>query len=224
MLVRCRLMSKAVLEKLLSGNDAVSARVEAELAQVMARIDFTDALAAREALFAAVPPLVERWGDVAATVAAEWFEEFRESQGVSGSFRAQLADLVSPDIINARLGYATRESGHLFRGQLTELGNFLSLMTNEYVLKPGHDTVMYNAKRDKVAYARVPEPGACKWCLMLASRGFAYSSKAAASTKDGERFHGHCRCHSMPIYDEARARVEYGYDPERFYDEYLAAS
>lgn len=96
-------------------------------------------------------------------------------------------------------------------------------MTNEYVLKPGHDTIMYNAKRDKVAYARVPEPGACKWCLMLASRGFAYSSKESALTKDGERFHGHCRCHSMPVYDETRARVEYGYNPERFYEEYLAA-
>lgn len=217
-------MSRAVLEKLLTANDSVSAKVEAELNQIMAQIDFTDAVAAREALFAAIPPLTERWGDVAATVAAEWFEEFRESQGVSGSFRAQLADVVPLDIINSRLGYATRDSGHLFRGEITELGKFVSLITNEYVLKPGHDTIMYNAKRDKVAYARVPEPGACKWCLMLASRGFAYSGKASAKTKDGERFHGHCRCHGMPVYDETRARVEYGYNPERFYEEYLAAT
>lgn len=97
-------------------------------------------------------------------------------------------------------------------------------MTNEYVLKPGHDTVMFNARRDKVAFARVPEPGACKWCLKLASRGFAYSRKTVDQTKDGERFHGNCGCHAMPVYDETRARVEYGYDPERFYDEYLAAS
>lgn len=216
-------MSRAVLEKLLSANDSVSAAVELELGRILAQIDFADAFAAREALFVAVPPLIERWGDVAASAAAEWFEEFRESQGVSGAFRAQLADVVPPEVINARLGYATRESGHLFRGQIPALSNFLSLMTNEYALKPGHDTVAHNSKRDKVAYARVPEPGACKWCLMLASRGFAYSSEASASTKDGERFHGRCRCHSMPIYDETRARVEYGYNPERFYEEYLAA-
>lgn len=217
-------MSKAVLDKLRAGNDVVAAAVESELRQVMARIDFTDPLAARQALFTAVPPLIERWGDVAASAAAEWFEEFRESQGVSGSFRAQLADGVPADMVNARLGYATRETGHLFRGQIAELGNFLSLMTNEYAMKPGHDTVMHNAKRDKAAFARVPEPGACKWCLMLASRGFAYSRKTVDQTKDGERFHGNCRCHAMPVYDETRARVEYGYDPERFYEEYLAAS
>lgn len=217
-------MSKAVLEKLRAGNDVVAANVESELRQVMARIDFTDPLVAREALFTAVPPLVERWGDVAASAAAEWFEEFRGSQGMSGSFRAQLAAGVPADMVNARLGYATRDSGHLFAGQIAEFGNFLSLMVNEYTMKPGHDTVMYNAKRDKAAFARVPEPGACKWCLMLASRGFVYSHKTVDQTKDGERFHGHCRCHSMPVYDETRARVEYGYDPERFYDEYLAAS
>lgn len=216
-------MSKAVLDKLIVVNDAVSREVDSELRRVLSRINFGDPLAAREALFTAIPPLIERWGDVAGTAAAEWFEEFRDSQGASGSFSAQLADSVPPEVINARLGYATRETGHLFRGEITELGKFVSLITNEYVLKPGHDTIMYNAKRDKVAYARVPEPGACKWCLMLASRGFAYSSKASAKTKDGERFHGHCRCHAMPVYDETRARVEYGYNPERFYEEYLAA-
>lgn len=55
-------------------------------------------------------------GDVAAVAAAEWFEEIRAVEGVSGAFRAVLADPVPLEQVNARLGYATRESGHLFAG------------------------------------------------------------------------------------------------------------
>lgn len=217
-------MSRAVLARLPAANDDVASRVEAELRRVLARVDLTNPLVAREVLFEVIPPLVEKWGNVAAAVSAEWFEEFRATQGVSGAFSAALADTVPLEQVNGRLGFATRESGHLFAGQVGEFENFLSLMVNEYAMKPGHDTVAYNAKRDKAAFARVPEPGACKWCLMLASRGFAYSRKTVDQTSDGERFHGHCRCHAMPIYDETRARVEYGYDPERFYAEYLASN
>lgn len=217
-------MSGIVLAQLPAANDVIAAAVEAELRVILAMIDFTNPVAAREALFAALPALIAKWGDIAATAAAEWFELFRASEGVSGGFRAELASAVPLEQINGRIGYATRESGHLFAGEIDELGKFLSLMTNEYALQPGHDTVMYNAERDKVAFARVPEPGACKFCLMLASRGFVYSRATVDQTAEGERFHGNCRCHAMPVYDETRARVEYGYDPERFYDEYLAAN
>jgi hypothetical protein len=213
-------VSSRVLEKLQSSNDAISDAVEGELRKVLASVNLSNPTAAREALFDAIPPLVERWGDVAATVAAEWFEEFRVVEGVSGSFTAQLADPVPLEMVNSRLGYATRESGHLFAGQEDDFGAFVSLMVNEYAMKPGHDTVMQNARRDKVPFARVPEPGACEWCLMLASRGFVYSRATVDQTEDGERYHGHCRCHAMPVYDETRARVIYGYDPERLYAEY----
>lgn len=216
-------MSMTVLDRLPAANDAVAAAVERELRAMLARVNLANPVLARDALFEVVPPLVEKWGDLAAVAAAEWFEEFRAAEGVSGAFSAALADTVPLEQVNARLGFATRESGHLFAGQVNEFSNFLSLMVNEYTLKPGHDTVMYNAKRDKAAFARVPEPGACKWCLMLASRGFTYSRKTVDQTQDGERFHGNCRCHAMPVWDETRARVKYGYNPERFYEEYLAA-
>src|SRR5699024_3287417 len=66
-------------------------------------------------------------------------------------------------------------------------------------LQPYRDT-MLNAARDhgrytRTAVARVPEAGACAFCRMLASRGAVYgSAETAQSTKDGKRFHDHCRC------------------------------
>ena len=80
---------------------------------------------------------------------------------------------------------------------------------------------MQSAHKDNAAYARVPEPGACKFCLMLASRGFVYSKSTAGQTK---KFHGKCRCNAVPVWDETRARVQYGYDPVALYDQYRAVA
>lgn len=56
-----------------------------------------------------------------------------------------------------------------------------------------------------LGYRRVPEPGACAFCLMLATRGAVYSS---ASTAGGDnRFHAHCRCHP-----QAETRFDARYD------------
>jgi hypothetical protein len=93
-------------------------------------------------------------------------------------------------------------------------------MANEYALQPGRDTIVESAHKDNAAYARVPEPGACKFCLKLASRGFVYSK---SSVGDSKKFHGKCRCNAVPVWDETRARVEYGYDPDALYDLYRKA-
>jgi hypothetical protein len=44
-------------------------------------------------------------------------------------------------------------------------------------------------------WARVAHPGACDFCVMLAGRGFAYTSEeTAARAADGSRYHDRCRC------------------------------
>ena len=213
-------MSMQLLRKFEQANDGIAALVERDLATFFALLDFSRPDAVKLDLFDYIPELVSQYGDVAATVAADWYEELRESEGVGGSFRPPLAPSVPADQVNGRLGYATRATGPLFLGDSATLTAFLSMMTNEYALQPGRDTVMQAAHKDRAAYARVPEPGACKFCLMLASRGFVYSKDTAG---DSKKFHGKCRCNAMPVWDETRARVEYGYDPDALYDQYRAA-
>lgn len=216
-------MSTAQLDRLVDANDAIASMVQAELNSALSRIDFSNPQLARAQLFELVPPLVDKWGSVASAAAAEWFEEFRLVEGLSGSYRATLAAPVLRERVTSRLGFATREAGHLFAGQDAMLAEFLSLMVNEYALEPGHATIMENTHRSGAAYARVPEPGACTFCLMLASRGFVYSKQTVTGSKDGQRFHGFCRCHGMPVWDETKARVVYGYDPDRLERDYQAA-
>lgn len=213
-------MSKQLLALFEQANNGISDLVERDLLGFLGALDMGRPEAVRAALFEYVPVLVSEYGNVAAAVAADWFDEFRAFEGVAGTFRAPLAAGIPVEQVTSRLGYATRASGPLFAGDSETLTNFLAMMTNEYVLQPGRDTVMQAAHKDNAAYARVPEPGACKFCLMLASRGFVYSQATAGGTK---KFHGKCRCNSIPVWDETRARVELGYDPTALYDQYRAA-
>jgi hypothetical protein len=201
-------------------NNGIADLIERDLLDFLGALDFGRPEAVQPALFEFVPALVSQYGDVAASVAADWYDELRASEGVPGGFRAPLAPLIPAEQVNARLGYATRSSGPLWLGDSATLNGFLSLMANEYALQPGRDTVMQAAHKDKAAYARIPEPGACKFCLMLASRGFVYSKSTAGQTK---KFHGKCRCNVLPTWDETRARVEFGYDPDALYDLYRAS-
>lgn len=44
-------------------------------------------------------------------------------------------------------------------------------------------------------WSRVAHPGACAFCVMLAGRGYAYTSeKSARTARDGSRYHDRCRC------------------------------
>ena len=58
------------------------------------------------------------------------------------------------------------------------------------------------------AWRRVPLPGACDFCIILATRGAVYGSKKRALLrKDGSRYHSHCRCRSQLVTDSSQHNV-----------------
>ncbi|SCX06811.1 VG15 protein [Corynebacterium jeikeium] len=65
---------------------------------------------------------------------------------------------------------------------------------NRLVLQPARDTMVKTCERDGTGYARIPEPGACHFCLMLASRGAVYAKDTVVTTNMMSRYHDHCRC------------------------------
>lgn len=213
-------MSKQLLTQFERANDGIASLVERDLAAFLASLNLDRPELARLDLFDYVPVLVSQYGDMAASVAADWYDELRAAEGVPGRFRAPLAPVVADEVVKGRLGFATRIEGPLFTGQVDAFTGFVAMMSNEYALQPGRDTIIQAAHEDNAAYARVPEPGACKFCLMLASRGFVYSKDSVGQSR---KFHGKCRCNAMPAWDETRARVEYGYDPDRLYEQYVDA-
>lgn len=76
-------------------------------------------------------------------------------------------------------------------------------------------TTFVNGRKDPrhPRFARVPTGSeTCRFCVMLASRGFVYHSEKSAGKLD--HYHPHCRCRIVPGYDGMEID---GYDP----DEYL---
>lgn len=81
-----------------------------ELEGFVARLDTSRKKDCRDALLAFVPALVERYGAIAATAAAERYEQVRATQ-VGGTYRARLADGEEPGTVESNVRYAC---GHLF--------------------------------------------------------------------------------------------------------------
>jgi hypothetical protein len=84
----------------------------------------------------------------------------------------------------------------------------LAAATEQQVLDAGRETIVENAQRDRRAkgFARIPEPGACSFCALLATRGAVYKSdsfKLANAQFHGlgvAKTHDNCRCHMEPVF------------------------
>lgn len=63
----------------------------------------------------------------------------------------------------------------------------------------------------KPHWARVPQGKSCAFCVMLASRGFAYASEEAAGG-EGNKYHDDCHCRIIPSWGKQTIT---GYDPDK---------
>lgn len=147
------------------------------------------------ALFGLLPDVLDTWSEASAAAAADWYDDLRDSAEVAGRFSAivepvtdlgayalagwaaEPLKLPEPDVLSAK---SRLEDG--FQKRLVNSANF---------------TVTGSANADPEArgYMRRTRPGACKFCIMVASRGAVYTERSA-------RFacHGHCFCEAIPAW------------------------
>lgn len=117
---------------------------------------------------------------------------------------------------------------YFMRGQVDFDSFARSMAEKAYndVAKAARQTTIANAERDYdhgVRYARVPTgKETCGFCLMLASRGFDYTSRESAGDRGFgfNRFHDRCDC--RVVAGDAWTTVE-GYDPDWLYSVYQDA-
>lgn len=195
------------------GLQQVESLVLRDLRQLWAGLDLSRPAVARDGLLEVVPLLVAEYGAVAASLAAEFFEDV-----------ATVAALVPVVNRAAEVRGATRwAAGGLWTGQaessLSLLGGAVVKNTFQYA----RDTVHESTRRTGgLRYARVPRGGdTCKFCITMASRGGVYASKRSAGG-EGNEYHDHCYCVPTPI----RSEDDYpsGYDPDSLYEMYQAAA
>lgn len=191
----------------------------ADLEGFFVGLDISNSEAVRDALLEFVPALAREYGDVAATVAAEWYEELR-SDVTSRPFSTQLAALKPDAAVEASVRYA---AGHLFEGDPADTLAALSGSLQRFVTYGSRATVARNVQLDPMRprFGRVPSGAkTCAFCALVSSRGFVYHSQKSAGEFD--HYHSDCDCVIAVEFDRDQHHIE-GYDPDRLYDIYMRA-
>lgn len=149
----------------------------------------------QDVLTTAVPDIIDKYGSMSASVAAEWFEELMDTA-------ANVPDLYSPDAYRASARWAISPLYQEDRNP-REAFSHLVVATERHVKSYGRSVLQSSVTRTPGAYfARVPSgPTTCEFCLVLASRGPIYTDRQSARyrAKDGGRYHDRCDCVPVPM-------------------------
>lgn len=152
--------------------------------------------------------LVTKYGEGAAAVACEMYDEIAELSGVAVPAAVPAPTPIRDDVskaINGTLKQSVNE-------------NMLAGTIGRLVKQVGQDTTLQNASRDGAQVAWVPSGDTCAFCLTLASRGWEYASRAAIDGGHAEHIHSNCDC-AYAVRFNSSFNVK-GYDPDRYLREY----
>lgn len=155
--------------------------------------------------------------DLAAARSAEFYDEVRVL-----STEKRLGARVEPGRDPAATEGAVRGliQSVVDTGRADRFARELGDRVDYEVKRAAGECIERNARRDplKPRWARVPSGAeTCPFCIMLASRGFAYRSAEAAG-KDAGHYHSHCDCRIVPGFDGMDVE---GYDTGELYRRYL---
>lgn len=216
------LVTEEDLEQYRDALEALNLSYDNDIKAVMKYIDFDDIARARDMTISLLVGNIRPGAKAAARLASEWYDLVkRRSFGyvdkpslvmstyneaaIEGFVRAEIESVVQTGKTEA----FTREVLKRFN---TDMKRSASYCTIE------------NGKRESrklVKYARVLGGGSntCRFCIMLASRGFDYYTLEAAS-----HFHDGCRCVVTPGFFTQDGRTCYteveGYHPDKILDQY----
>lgn len=242
--------TRADVERLADANRIVRRLALRELRGIWDFADPSDAIAVRALVAEAMPGLVAKYGEIAATVAADFYDEMRLQAGVPGGFTARVATpAVTDEVVrNSRWAigpvFSEKPDGAAALGRLGQV-------VDRMAMQQGRDTISQSVKADpsKPRWARVPSgPETCAFCLTMASRGAVYTSSVTASAVGvgpgrgrprgyippgygsggggkrrplGEAYHAGCDCTATPIFG-GQSYPE-GYNPDALYEQYAEA-
>lgn len=148
-----------------------------------------------------------KYGEAAATAAAEMYDAIAAASGV---ILEPAIPAVTPEI---------SEVAKAIVGTVkTDNEEIISAAIGRLVKQTGVDTTMQNAIRDNAEWAWIPSGDTCAFCITLASRGWQRASKKALKGGHAEHIHANCDCTYAVRFNED-TDVE-GYDPDEYYDLY----
>lgn len=168
-----------------------------DLRALLALLDGESVAGVREALIVALPELLAPYLSASGELAATLFEDLRAEAGRRGTFYAEVA---AAELAGARVDRTARWAvAPLVDDSLeSSVGSRLSGSMARAIMDASRDTMALNGGREGTQFQRMPRPGCCAFCGMLASRptSMAYRSRESASAGS----HDSCHCVVVPVY------------------------
>lgn len=184
----------------------------------------------REALKDIFPELADQYVGATSMVAAEFFDELMSLQDVAKPVRADTLLLEDPNRWRSLVDWSADDYVFERLGADAVFSRLAGGLTKT-LTEAAADTMIGNAGLQGPALLaqRVPKPGCCAFCSMLASRGAVYSPESAGgvvgrgspigshrsakgirprgSRQVGEKFHDYCRCEIVILTQDNQAEL-----------------
>lgn len=163
----------------------------------------------------------------AVSIAADYYEDFRDSVGTPGSFDAPVIDAPTMAQIEAEISKAAeqllnavdRVVDDLYLAELAaQIEAEAEGVAQAAVIEAGRGELFaaLDADREAKGWARVTRPGACSFCRLLATRGPIYMSRETANFRAHRPINGRggvCQCTVEPLLGQkyeptAQARAD----------------
>lgn len=209
------------------------ALADTDLRALLAAAEGLGVAGTRNLLIAALPELLAPYLTASGELAAVLFEDLRAEAARRGTFYAAPADSIPA---SARVDALSRWAVAPLADDALDSTVFtrLSGSAARMIMDASRDTMAANGSRERVGFQRMPRPGACAFCQMLASRGAVYSSDESAGgrvtySRDGKSWtgtssHDDCHCVVMPVYSGTEMASLAQAEQERFEGLYVKAS
>lgn len=192
-----------------------------DLGAVMGSVASESTVVQREALRELVPLLGDQYSEATSMVAAEFYAELQSLQDIRKPVAPDIVPLTDRKRWRSLVDWSADDYVFQHLGPSMVYSRLAGGVTKT-LTETAADTMIGNAEvQGGLSAQRVPKPGCCAFCSMLASRGAVYSAESAGgvvgrgkpvvshrkakgirprgSRKMGEKFHDFCRCEVVPV-------------------------
>lgn len=194
--------------------NGVSAQAQRQVMRVLERIDWSDITAAREIVVQAVQMALANATTLAAQASADFYDASR-TLCIGEPMGAVAISGYEPEKTDRAIRSFVR---FVERGEVEKFNDQVLQRVDYECMRSAGNSMFRNGANDTrhPKFARVPTGAeTCDFCLMLASRGFVYSSETSAGGVKLDHYHSGCLCRVVAGWDGDDVE---GYDPGSIYD------
>lgn len=182
---------------------AVTEAAAADLWNTIGPVDNPDQ--ALEALLNTLPPIINKYGEAAGAVSADWYENDRDAHLIRGNFNAEVPDMGdtgAEELARWAVDPLYQDEPDWGAAQSRTEGGLQRRVANH-----SRQTIMSAAVADPKSrgWQRMTAgTGGCGFCTMLASRGVVYRTEFAADFGA----HDWCGCTAVSAWDNREKPVQ----------------